>query len=219
MVEPRTFASLTSGLLARKGNATPAMRRQSIGGMGNIALGHEDLGWNDMGEEASHASAYQPFAGLSPMPGTQVTPPAPPPVALVPVETATEEDSDEQIDTAPAPAIPAVVEQRKLLAEKVTNGEIEDETPAPAPRKVHNVKSIAGSAALKQRKAKAAFTLRLDPERHLKLRLACAITNRSAQQLVIEALDDLMTQLPQLDQLADQVPGARAAKIAGGMKP
>jgi hypothetical protein len=215
MVEPRTFASLTSGLLARKGNATPAMRRQSIGGMGNIALGHEDLGWNDMGEEASHAaSAYQPFAGLSPMPGTQTTPPAAPPVALVPVETAPDKNSDEQIDKPPAPAIPAVVEQRKLLAEKVTNGEIEDETPAPAPRKVRNVKAIAPSASLKQRKAKAAFTLRLDPERHLKLRLACAITNRSAQQLVIEALDDLMTQLPQLDQLADQVPSARAAKIA-----
>jgi hypothetical protein len=30
-------------------------------------------------------------------------------------------------------------------------------------------------------KAKAAFTLRLDPSRHLKLRLACAVDGRSAQ--------------------------------------
>ncbi|MBK5264988.1 MAG: hypothetical protein JJE34_07125 [Alphaproteobacteria bacterium] len=209
MVEPRTFASLTSGLLARKGNATPAMRRQGLGSMGHVALGHEDLGWNDMGGELDHGASSTPphFAGLSPMPGAHAA--APPPVILVPVE-----NTGEQGDEVPAPAIPVVVEQRKLLAEKVTNSEIEDETPAPAPRMIRSIKAVTRSASLKQRKSKSAFTLRLDPERHLKLRLACAITNRSAQQLVIEALDDLLQQMPQIEPMADQAPRGRAAKIA-----
>jgi predicted HicB family RNase H-like nuclease len=51
-------------------------------------------------------------------------------------------------------------------------------------------------------KAKAAFTLRLDPERHLKLRLACAVDGRSAQQIVTDALDRLLTDMPELDAMA-----------------
>src|SRR5215218_9597965 len=48
MSEPKPFASLSSGLLARKGAARPAMRPQGFGQVGN---GLEDLGWNDMGFE------------------------------------------------------------------------------------------------------------------------------------------------------------------------
>src|SRR5688500_15601193 len=48
--EPKPFASLSSGLLARKGAARPAMRPQGFGGqMGGAGL--DDLGWNDMGFE------------------------------------------------------------------------------------------------------------------------------------------------------------------------
>ena len=53
---------------------------------------------------------------------------------------------------------------------------------------------------------KAAFTLRLDAERHLRLRLACAVTGRSAQQIVTGALDDLLATIPELDTLAARVP-------------
>ena len=42
-------------------------------------------------------------------------------------------------------------------------------------------------------KGRAAFTLRLDSDRHLKLRLASAVTHRSAQQLVAHALDQFLT--------------------------
>ncbi len=49
MGEPKAFASLSSGLLARKGAARPAMRPQ---GFGQVGSGLEDLGWNDMGFEA-----------------------------------------------------------------------------------------------------------------------------------------------------------------------
>src|SRR3954462_4071984 len=46
MAETKPFASLSSGLLARKGAAKPAMRPQGFGSFGSSL---EDLGWNDMG--------------------------------------------------------------------------------------------------------------------------------------------------------------------------
>src|SRR5512132_4185887 len=52
--EPKAFASLSSGLLARKGAARPAMRPQ---GFGQGGAGLEDLGWNDMGFEAPKPAA------------------------------------------------------------------------------------------------------------------------------------------------------------------
>lgn len=53
-------------------------------------------------------------------------------------------------------------------------------------------------------KDKAAFTLRLDRERHLKLRLACALTGQSAQKMVTEALDRLLGEMTELDELVAQ---------------
>ena len=71
------------------------------------------------------------------------------------------------------------------------------EAPAPA------AFSAAKKAANDSRRA--AFTLRLDQERHLKLRLACTVRGRSAQQLVTDALDALLAQMPEIDHLAAQV--------------
>src|SRR3546814_19343107 len=56
--EPKPFASLSSGLLARKGAAKPAMRPQ---GFGQIGVGTEDLGWNDMGYAPAPAEPYPDF--------------------------------------------------------------------------------------------------------------------------------------------------------------
>lgn len=56
---------------------------------------------------------------------------------------------------------------------------------------------------------RAAFTLRVDAERHLKLRLACTLRNRSAQQLVTDALDRLLDELPDVAALAAQVSQAK----------
>jgi hypothetical protein len=61
--------------------------------------------------------------------------------------------------------------------------------------------AIAASAA-----RKAAFTLRLDAERHLKLRLASAVRGRSAQLLVTEALDAFLATMPDVDALHGQLP-------------
>src|SRR5947209_6950635 len=52
--EAKPIASLSSGLLARKGAARPAMRPQ---GFGQGASGLEDLGWNDMGFEPPKPAA------------------------------------------------------------------------------------------------------------------------------------------------------------------
>jgi hypothetical protein len=54
---------------------------------------------------------------------------------------------------------------------------------------------------------KAAFTLRLDADRHLELRLASTLAGRSAQQLLTEALDHMIESLPEVADLA-----ARASK-------
>lgn len=165
MAEPKPLASLTSGLLARKGAAQPAMRRPMLGFGRPAALAQDDLGWNDMGFD------------VEPEPQPQEEPAAP--VGLTPM--------------APVPAEPAVVKQRKVLARRLA--------AKPA---VPEAVSAAGR--------KAAFTLRLDAERHLKLRLACAVSGRSAQQIVTQALDDFLSDQPEIDRLAEQLPRARGGK-------
>ncbi|HVF37274.1 MAG TPA: hypothetical protein VNA29_04965, partial [Sphingomicrobium sp.] len=76
--------------------------------------------------------------------------------------------------------------------------------PAAAPARPRKPRAAPGA------KGKAAFTLRLDPSRHLKLRLACAVTGRSAQQLVTDALDQLLGDMPELDSMAEKAPRKRA---------
>lgn len=71
---------------------------------------------------------------------------------------------------------------------------------ASAPRKQRNPRGHGEAAA-----RRAAFTLRLDAERHLKLRLASTITDESAQALVTEALDRFLDDIPELNSLASQV--------------
>ena len=52
---------------------------------------------------------------------------------------------------------------------------------------------------------RAAFTLRLDSDRHLKLRLAATMHGKSAQVLVTEALDQMLSQIDNLDALVDRM--------------
>jgi hypothetical protein len=52
---------------------------------------------------------------------------------------------------------------------------------------------------------RAAFTLRLDAERHLKLRLAATMQGVSAQALVTEALDRLLAEHDELDVIANHL--------------
>lgn len=65
--------------------------------------------------------------------------------------------------------------------------------------------SSSRAQAARKRADRLAFTLRLDPERHLKLRLACTIRHCSAQQLVTDALDALLGEMPDIQNLAAQL--------------
>ncbi|HEX5182314.1 MAG TPA: hypothetical protein VFW19_04075 [Allosphingosinicella sp.] len=209
-MDSKPYASLSSGLLARKGGAKPAMRPQGYNGFGGAGFGAggggglEDLGWNDMGpaDEYHHPSAAQ--LGLTPARGHHAHPaedeqdgsfhdhddrpeaPAFVPGALVP-------QAFEPAEAPPEPAAPPpVVEQQRVLRRSFAQPE-----SVTLPRR---------RAAPSDVKAKAAFTLRLDPERHLKLRLASAVTRQSAQHLVTAALDDFLDKVPGLDALAERVP-------------
>jgi hypothetical protein len=90
---------------------------------------------------------------------------------------------------------------------------VRDEAPiatAPVPEVIHQRANaeMRLAAAVQQRRSaleqgrKAAFTLRLDADRHLKLRLACTLDARSAQAVVTEALDRLLSEKPELALLA-----------------
>lgn len=81
---------------------------------------------------------------------------------------------------------------------------------ARLPEVVRQQREIARQIGQDRRSAladgrRAAFTLRVDAERHLKLRLACTVKGRSAQQLVTDALDQLLDSLPDIAELAAQV--------------
>jgi len=194
--EPKPFASLSSGLLARKGAARPAMRPQGFGQGGS---GLEDLGWNDMGFE-------------------------PPKPAELPERDEEHDAFGEEIEEQPrihptglTPVHSPVHTQHAEIADRLGVDEAEEEfdetaepyeaepvpvailpTVAPVQRRAPKARAAPGS------KAKAAFTLRLDPQRHLKLRLACAVNGRSAQQLVTDALDQLLVDMPELDGMAEK---------------
>jgi hypothetical protein len=201
--EPKPFASLSSGLLARKGAARPAMRPQ---GFGQGAAGLEDLGWNDMGFEPPKPAATPVRDSDHDGFGEEIDDqPRVHPTGLTPVHSPVHtqhaelagrlgvdepEPVDEEIDETaePVEAEPAPVTILRTAPS----------APAAAPRRAPVVRSAPGS------KSKAAFTLRLDPERHLKLRLACAVNGSSAQQLVTDALDRLLTGMPELDAMAQK---------------
>jgi hypothetical protein len=186
MGQPKPQASLSSSLLARKGQARPAMRPQGFSGFGNLADAIDDLGWNDMGQ------------------GDEAPAPAPQPV-IRPVAPET--------SVPVAAPTPSVLRERAALKDEI-------ETPLPStaasiPTKAEPVMTTAALTRIgrkvraKQSTGKSAFTLRLDAERHLKLRLASAVCGRSAQQLVTEALDVFLATVPEIDGLAASLPPRR----------
>jgi hypothetical protein len=161
MSEP-SFASLNPALLARKGGAKPAMRRQfGASGANPPQAGSdlEDLGWNDLGAEQS--------------PGAQDSGEQAEVVAIA-------QDAD---SPAIEPTSPAREQQEEIAAR------IEKAAKKP----VHS------------KGKRAAFTLRLDPDRHLKLRLAATIHGVSAQKLVTQALDAQLAEIEDLETLTAKI--------------
>ena len=228
MGEPKAFASLSSGLLARKGGARPAMRPQGFGG--HVGGSLEDLGWDDMGfeppkpanlpdrdaehdafgEEMQEQPLRNPLAALTPI-GQSSSPVHDQHAELAGAFNAAEPESDEDYDetaelyVGEPPEFSADVvpmPSRKPMAFTAPTAVAQPPVVIAAAVRTPNPRAAAGS------KAKAAFTLRLDKERHLKLRLACAVTGRSAQQLVTDALDELLASMPELDGMAQGAPAA-----------
>jgi outer membrane biosynthesis protein TonB len=179
---PKPTASLSSSLLARKGQARPAMRPQGFVGM-SPATTQDDLGWNDMGEDHGHAPEPQPAA-------------KPPVLRQI-------EALDERLNQPEPPQQPVAVPEPQPQAQTPLQAET---APQPAPRAPLAPAVAERLAREVAKKSKAAFTLRLDNDRHLRLRLASAVTNRSAQQLVTEALDAFLESLTEVEALARQVP-------------
>ncbi|HET9355430.1 MAG TPA: hypothetical protein VFO42_04620 [Sphingomicrobium sp.] len=234
MGEPKAFASLSSGLLARKGSARPAMRPQGFGQSGS---GLEDLGWDDMGFEPPKPAdgaadeSHDAFgAEIQPMPLRN------PLAALTPVgspvhdqqaeiadrlsdcsdEGEDDDDTAELFEADEEPLVAALSEVQAQVDDEPVQATVADVTvPAPAPVKI--VRSVvapsprraAVTRSVPGSKDKAAFTLRLEKQRHLKLRLACAVTGRSAQQIVTEALDAFLGSMPELDSMAEKAPLAK----------
>jgi hypothetical protein len=198
--EPKPFASLSSGLLARKGAARPAMRPQ---GFGQVGGNLEDLGWNDMGFEPPKAAVAPRDETHDAFGDDVVEHPRAHPTGLTPVgspvhsqqaeieERLNVDDGDEESDETAEPYVSQAQPETPPVVAPVAVHAAES-----ASRRVPRLRAANGS------KAKAAFTLRLDSERHLKLRLACAVGGRSAQQIVTDALDQLLAAMPELDTLA-----------------
>ena len=190
--QAKPLASLSSTLLARKGSARPAMRPQGYASLAPAAQ-LEDLGWDDMGSEPRPAPPPTPIdATVAPLVAA-----APPPVLVA--RQALREEFATAVDPINPPAGDSPVSDPSLGEASVV---------ALAPTAVTSV-SVATAGRLQRETAhagRAAFTLRLDADSHLKLRLASAVTHRSAQQLVAHALDQFLLTLPQVDRLVAQLP-------------
>ncbi|MXO47230.1 hypothetical protein GRI69_02995 [Erythrobacter vulgaris] len=229
------FASLSSTLLARKGGAKPAMRPQSAA-LGPVdgasaAANLEDLGWNDMGEDAPapqpvHDSTSAPMGGpRSLAESSLIKKPALPPLdERYELGTEGSESSTRVVSISPLQSKESsnghneVRESLDRIATKLegkrvfeADNEDEEEYSDDAEETASEVvlpKAIKPASARSKGVAKgkrAAFTLRLDPERHLMLRLACTVRGSSAQQLVTDALDGLLAEMPEIAMLAAQV--------------
>lgn len=219
MNEAKPFASLGPTLLARKGGARPAMRPQlspllngTQQALDEDSDALDDLGWNDMGDPDEDEREKRVI-----------------PIGLSPIGAEDDDLDDEEFDE-PAPAAHVFAQEEPDGEEpeewepKNRQPEVEmaystplAETPrafpsngAGKPEAVRQRQSFGAEPAQSRRSAiddgrRAAFTLRLDAQRHLKLRLASTIRNRSAQQLVTQALDKFLAEIPEIEALAARV--------------
>ena len=169
------FASLSSTLLARKGGAKPAMRPQS-GITGPV--------------DGKEAAANLEDLGWNDMGDDTAATSGPAQQTGKVVAIAAQADQPVAANEAGAP------NQVRASLDKI---QAQLERPA-----ITKKKAVVRKPAALQGK-RAAFTLRLDQERHLMLRLACTVRGRSAQQLVTDALDALLADMPEIASLAAQV--------------
>ncbi|WP_428627069.1 hypothetical protein [Sphingopyxis sp.] len=221
MGEPKPLASLSAGLLARKGGARPAMRRQPLGsGPAPVnSTGYDDLGWNDMGYDVDPDQSGEParMLDLKPLLTGSVL------AHNVEAEHAVDDSVGHELTDAVAEdyaaedfgadafeaethEVPEIVRQQESLIDRVAAVARKVEArPVPKPTKEKAPRALRA-------REKAAFTLRLDAERHLRLRLASAVTNRSSQVILTDLLDEYLSTLPEIDAMASRLPAARPTR-------
>ena len=224
------FASLGPSLLARKGGAKPAMRPQVAPLVAEETAVPEDkledLGWNDMGASDSEGVG----ADIVPISADLVAGPTtagPGPIvrrqqrrleervladaAMTGTETDEydEEDGEDDSESLYGEAFDAADydydadeegEEADTAIYSPLAPHIALPDPEPAPRAAERKRMPAVQSA-----RRAAFTLRLDADRHLKLRLAATMQGVSAQALVTEALDRLLSEYDELDVIANHL--------------
>jgi hypothetical protein len=234
MSEPG-FASLGPSLLARKGGAKPAMRPQVAPLVDETAIAAiaedqlEDLGWNDMGDSDSQASAdivpinadvsADDFVGGLGMDGGPIVRRQQRRLeerVLADAVMTGPEDAESEYDEDSEPVYGEAFDDEAYADEDYADDDesadyaplaptpvVEPVAIAPAPRAPRPAASIRVPAS--QAGRRAAFTLRLDADRHLKLRLAATMQSVSAQALVTEALDRLLAEYDDLDVIANHL--------------
>lgn len=219
------FASLGPSLLARKGGAKPAMRPQ----VAPLVPDHsvvpedqlEDLGWNDMGDT-------EPQTGADIVPiNADVTADdftgGPGPIVrrqqrrleervLADAAMTGPDDCEPEFDEDAEVGLDDVLTHADDVAEPDPENKDDDErysaghSPlAPAPRAATMALPRLARVPTAQANRRAAFTLRLDADRHLKLRLAATMRGISAQVLVTEALDRLLAEYDDLNVIANHL--------------
>lgn len=209
-MQEKAYGSLTGSLLARKGAARPAMRPQAYRfDAGDPFAAGDDCGWNDMGGAgAMSADMLTPDQRASLLPSGTIshigvagdTVPASFSAGAsasaarrqqwdLAAGLAVLQGSEDLPETAEAGARLAADDRTeqdaflaRLLAESQECDPQEEENDVSAPK----MRAVPGM------KAKSAFTLRLDKQRHLKLRLACAFSHTSAQRLLTDALEEYL---------------------------
>lgn len=175
MNDPKPFAALTGTLLARKGAARPAMRPQV------------SLDWADT-DSALREEPVRP-ARMALVPGARLP-----------------ETEQPEIDRAwtdmgeplPEPSVAEAGEENPEVLRQIRqlSGMINRKVAATR-RANADVETLPGK--------KVAFTLRLDPRRHALLRACCTAERRSAQALLVEALDRLVDATPGLEDIVTQL--------------
>lgn len=228
--EPKAFASLSAGLLARKGMARPAMRRQGAASLGGQISGapmgvQDDLGWNDMGFDVNPAAGHAaPSMDLKQLLAGSVM--------------AADDDVMAGGSHEEGVVVPEVVRQQAELAKRITshyelnnsNNDLQNKyklnkkkiTTPSAKVASKGAKSVAAQVSTPEAlpevldvraRDKAAFTLRLDAERHLRLRLASAVRNQSSQAILTMLLDDFLASVPEIGDLAERVSAVPPARM------
>jgi len=231
MSEPG-FASLGPSLLARKGGAKPAMRPQVAPlVVDETEIGEEqldDLGWNDMGDH-DRAGDHGGGADVVPIHGDispKMDSAGPGPIvrrqqrrleervladAAMTGPDGHEEAYDEEDDPVYGEAFDGADYEEEEEDEDQDGvlyaplAPVAFEQPVAAPAQAFKRATNKARMPAVQSGRRAAFTLRLDADRHLKLRLAATMQGVSAQALVTEALDRMLAEYDGLDVIANHL--------------